>query len=59
MFDTPADAMKPQALLKNKPTARKNERRSNSGTEEDDEEEEEDEYSQFPSSRMQQPGYRH
>ena len=59
VFDTPADAMKPQALLKNKPTARKNERRSNSGTEEDDEEEEEDEYSQFPSSRMQQPGYRH
>lgn len=59
VFATPADAMKPLQLLKNKPVQRKNERRSDSspGYGEEDEESEE-EYSQFPSSRLQQQGMR-
>lgn len=57
VFDTPADTMKPSALLKNKPTPRKNER-TNSNTPEEDEEDEEDFYNTFPSSRQQQGSYR-
>lgn len=57
VFDTPADTMKPSALLKNKPTPRKNER-TNSNTPEEDEEDEDDFYNTFPSSRQQQGSYR-
>ncbi|MDE5957469.1 MAG: Ig-like domain-containing protein [Muribaculaceae bacterium] len=57
VFDTPADAMKPSALLKNKPTPRKNER-TNSNTPEEDEEDEEDFYNTFPSGRQQQGSFR-
>ena len=54
VFDIPADAMKPQALLKNKPTQRKNQRATSNSPEED----EEDEESIFPSQRVQNQGYR-
>lgn len=50
VFDTPADEMKPQSLLKNKPTQRKNQRNTNSGATED---EDEDEDNLFPSARYQ------
>ena len=50
VFDTPADEMKPQAILKNKPEQRKNQRNNNSNRAEEDEEDEED---IFPSQRYQ------
>lgn len=49
VFDTPADQMKPEVLLKNKPTQRKNQR-TTTNTEEEDEDEEEN---IFPSQRLQ------
>lgn len=49
VFDTPADEMKPQAILKNKPTLRKNQRQNNTGQTD----EEEDEEDLFPSQRFQ------
>lgn len=50
VFDTPADEMKPLALLKNKPAQRKNQRNTSTPTEE----EEDEDYDMFPSQRLQQ-----